>query len=256
MACMKCGGSMKKGGAAKVKKLKTMQTGGGIQKIVGMPGYNANTTTMQKGGILTPDGRFKSKKTRDISLSPYGNSTNVSRTKRNGDVVTNSINTSNGYAGTSADKIKTVTDKEGNVVSNKTKSITPKAADRKINRVSNNVGRNANDTWAYQKGGATKKSLTKAQNGGMPVRILKKINPAKIKYKDMDSGFTKTPKGPYKNMDPKFTKTPNKPYKNMDPGFSITPKINPGNKDVFKNAGPPPQPKGYKQMGGLIKRKK
>jgi len=50
MACMKCGGSMKKGGAAKVKKLKTMQTGGGIQKIVGMPGYNANTTTMQKGG--------------------------------------------------------------------------------------------------------------------------------------------------------------------------------------------------------------
>jgi hypothetical protein len=72
----------------------------------------------------------------------------------------------------------------------------------------------------------------------------------------MDPGFTKTPKGPYKNMDPKFTKTPNKPYKNMDPGFSITPKINPGNKDVFKNAGPPPQPKGYKQMGGLIKRKK
>jgi len=57
-------------------------------------------------------------------------------------------------------------------------------------------------------------------------------------------------------MDPGFTKTPNKPYKNMDPGFSITPKINPGNKDVFKNAGPPPKPKGYKQMGGLIKRKK
>ena len=141
MACMKCGGSMKKGGAAKVKKLKTMQKGGGIQKIVGMPGYNANTTTMQNGGAL-------------------------------------------------------------------------------------------------------------------PSRILKKVNPAKIKYKDMDPGFTKTPKGPYKNMDPKFTKTPNKPYKNMDPGFSITPKINPGNKDVFKNAGPPPQPKGYKQMGGLIKRKK
>ena len=152
MACMKCGGSMKKGGVAKVKKLKTMQKGGGIQKIVGMPGYNANTTTMQNGG-------------------------------------------------------------------------------------------------------ATKKSLPKAQNG-VSSRILKKFNPAKIKYKDMDPGFTITPKGPYKNMDPGFTKTPNKPYKNMDPGFSITPKINPGNKDVFKNAGPLPQPKGYKQMGGLIKRKK
>ena len=152
MACMKCGGTMKKGGAAKVKKLKTMQKGGGIQKIVGMPGYNANTTTMQKGG-------------------------------------------------------------------------------------------------------ATKKSLTKAQNGMvMPGRILKKMNPANLKYKDMDPGFTKTPKGPYKDMDPGFTKTPNKPYKNMDPGFSITPKINPGNKDVFKNAGPPPQPKGYKR-GGLTKRK-
>ena len=153
MACMKCGGSMKKGGAAKVKKLKTMQKGGGIQKIVGMPGYNANTTTMQKGG-------------------------------------------------------------------------------------------------------ATKKSLPKAQNGVIPKGWFEKINPAKIKYKDMDPGMTITPKGPYKNMDPKFTKTPNKPYKNMDPGISITPKINPGNKDVFKNAGPLPQPKGYKQMGGLIKRKK
>ena len=135
MACMKCGGTMKKGGAAKVKKLKTMQKGGGIQKIVGMPGYNANTTTMQKGGAL---GRIKMK--------------------------------------------------------------------------------------------------------------------PNLKYKDMDPGFTKTPKGPYKDMDPGFTKTPNKPYKNMDPGFSITPKINPGNKDVFKNAGPPPQPKGYKR-GGLTKRK-
>ena len=153
MACMKCGGSMKKGGAAKVKKLKTMQKGGGIQKIVGMPGYNANTTTMQKGG-------------------------------------------------------------------------------------------------------ATKKSLPKAQNGVIPKGWFEKINPAKIKYKDMDPGMTITPKGPYKNMDPKFTKTPNKPYKNMDPGMTITPKINPGNKDVFKNAGPLPQPKGYKQMGGLIKRKK
>lgn len=44
--CAKCGGSMKKGGATK-KMAK-----GGVQKIVGMPGYNATTypTTMKKGG--------------------------------------------------------------------------------------------------------------------------------------------------------------------------------------------------------------
>ena len=253
MACMKCGGSMKKGGVAKVKKLKTMQKGGGIQKIVGMPGYNANTTTMQKGGIFTPNGRLKSKKTRNVDTGFNPNSS-VSRTKRNGDVVTKSINTSQGFV-PSASKTKSITDQDGTVKSEKTKSIGWNNALRKINRVDKNAGRNENDTYTYQNGGATKKSLPKAQNG-VSSRILKKFNPAKIKYKDMDPGFTITPKGPYKNMDPKFTKTPNKPYKNMDPGFSITPKINPGNKDVFKNAGPLPQPKGYKQMGGLIKRKK
>lgn len=44
--CAKCGGSMKKGGATK-KMAK-----GGVQKIVGMPGYNATTNpiTMKKGG--------------------------------------------------------------------------------------------------------------------------------------------------------------------------------------------------------------
>ena len=245
MACMKCGGSMKKGGAAKVKKLKTMQKGGGIQKIVGMPGYNANTTTMQKGGILTPNGRLKSKKTRNVDTGFNPNSS-VSRTKRNGDVVTKSINTSQGFV-PSASKTKSITDQDGTVKSKKTKSIGWNNALRKINRVDKNAGRNENDTYTYQKGGITKSTS----------RFLKNVvNPAKIKYKDMDPGFTKTPKGPNKNMDPKFTKTPNKPYKNMDPGFSITPKINSGNKDVFKNAGPPPQPKGYKQMGGLIKRKK
>ena len=46
--CAKCGGSMKKGGATK-KMAK-----GGVQKIVGMPGYNATTypTTMKKGGAM------------------------------------------------------------------------------------------------------------------------------------------------------------------------------------------------------------
>ena len=113
---------------------------------------------MQKGGILTPHGRIKSKKTRDVSLSPYGNSSSVSRTKRNGDTVTRSVNTHNGYAGTIADKTKTVTNKDGKTVSKKTKDISEKSADRKINRVINNVGRNANDTWAYKKGGSTSKT--------------------------------------------------------------------------------------------------
>jgi hypothetical protein len=113
---------------------------------------------MQDGGILTPHGRLKSKKTRDVSLSPYGNSSSVSRTKRNGDTVTRSVNTNNGYAGTTADKTKTVTNKAGETVSKKTKNISAKSADRKINRVINNVGRNANDTWAYKKGGVASKT--------------------------------------------------------------------------------------------------
>jgi hypothetical protein len=130
----------KKGGSTKSK----MKTSGSVKK-------------MQDGGIFTPHGRLKSKKTRDISLSSSGNSTNVSRTKRNGDIVTKSINTSNGYGGTTADKTKTITNKAGETVSKKTKNISAKSADRKINRVSNNVGRNANDTWAYKKGGLVKK---------------------------------------------------------------------------------------------------
>jgi hypothetical protein len=43
---MKCGGTMQKGGT-----MNKMQKGGDVQKIVGMPGYNANTNTMQKGGV-------------------------------------------------------------------------------------------------------------------------------------------------------------------------------------------------------------
>jgi len=49
--CMSgCGGkmTMKKGG--KVSALKKRSTGGITQDIVGMPGYNANTSTMKKGG--------------------------------------------------------------------------------------------------------------------------------------------------------------------------------------------------------------
>ena len=44
--CAKCGGSMKKGGA--MKKMAK----GGVQKIVGMPGYNATLypTSFKKGG--------------------------------------------------------------------------------------------------------------------------------------------------------------------------------------------------------------
>jgi len=132
---------LKKGGSTKSK----MKTSVSVKK-------------MQDGGMFTPNGRLKSKKTRDISLSSYGNSTNVSRTKRNGDIVTKSINTSNGYGGTTADKTKTITNKVGETVSKKTKNISAKSADRKINRVSNNVGRNANDTWAYKKGGLVKKN--------------------------------------------------------------------------------------------------
>lgn len=139
---MRYGEEYKKGG--RVKK-PLMKKGGTVKK-------------MQDGGILTPNGRLKSKKTRDVSLSPYGNSTSVSRTKRNGDTVTRSVNTHNGYAGTTAEKTKTVTNKDGETVSKKTKNISEKSADRKINRVINNVGRNANDTWSYKKGGATSKT--------------------------------------------------------------------------------------------------
>ena len=41
--CMSCGGST---------KMKKMQKGGITQDIVGMPGYNARTDTMKKGGAV------------------------------------------------------------------------------------------------------------------------------------------------------------------------------------------------------------
>ena len=111
----------------------------------------------QDGGILTPQGRIKSNKTRNINLSSSGTQADVSRKKLNGNTVTKSVTTSRGYVPT-AEKTKTVTDKSGNVVSKKTKSIDYNKADRKTNRVINNVGRNANDTYAYKKGGSTKTS--------------------------------------------------------------------------------------------------
>jgi len=119
---------------------------------------------MQPGGIFTPQGRIKSNKTRNINLSRSGTQADVSRKKLNGNTVTKSVTTSRGYVPT-AEKTKTVTDKSGNVVSKKTKSIDYNKADRKTNRVINNVGRNANDTYSYKKGGATKKALPKAQKG-------------------------------------------------------------------------------------------
>ena len=70
--------------------------------------------------------------------------------------ATKTAQTTNGYAGPSARKVKTVVDKAGNTVSEKEKNISVKAADRKIKRVINNVGRNANDTYSYKKGGAVK----------------------------------------------------------------------------------------------------
>ena len=192
---MSCGGPTKKNkmavGGTTTKRIIKKSTGG----MYGIPQENLGTSgqygfgqkggtikKMQDGGIFTPHGRIKSKKTRDISLSSSGNSTNVSRTKRNGDIVTKSINTSNGYGGTTADKTKTITNKAGETVSNKTKNISAKSADRKINRVINNVGRNANDTWAYKKGGATKATKlaavappkNKVTRADVLTRILKK----------------------------------------------------------------------------------
>ena len=41
--CMSCGGAAKK-----------MKKGGITQDIVGMPGYNARTDTMKKGGVAKP----------------------------------------------------------------------------------------------------------------------------------------------------------------------------------------------------------
>ncbi len=110
------------------------------------------TKKMQKGGIFTPQGRIKSNKTRTVDIKSYGSDASTSRTKRNGDVVTKSINTSRGFA-PSASSTKTVTDKEGNKVSEKTSAMNYNRASKKTDRIANNVGRNENDSWAYKTGG-------------------------------------------------------------------------------------------------------
>jgi len=193
LGCASCGGTMKKmkaGGTTKSVSISkpgagvVKETKGDTNQKMGIYGIaqtgptgpnNSGIATMKKGGmvkkmqdgggILTPDGRIKSNKTRNLNLSGYGDTGSVSRNKRNGDVVTRTTQTSNGYAGPTATKTKTISNKEGDTISEKTKNISPKIADRKINRVINNVGRNANDTYNYKKGGAVKKPLMKAQSG-------------------------------------------------------------------------------------------
>jgi hypothetical protein len=132
----------KKGGTIKKTIKKTiMKKSGPVKK-------------MEDGGIFTPDGRLKSKKTRNVDTGFNPNSS-VSRTKRNGEVVTKSITTSQGFV-PSASKTKTITDKEGAIKSEKTKDIGWNSALRKINRVDKNAGRNKNDTYTYKTGGAAK----------------------------------------------------------------------------------------------------
>ena len=131
----------KRGG--RVKK-PLMKKGGAVKK------YN-------DGGILTPQGRLKSKKVRNVDLTGRQTTVDVSKTKRDGTTVTKSVNTSRGFAPT-ATKTKTVTDKSGNVVSKESKAMDYNKAVRKTKRVANNVGRNAKDTWAYKKGGVVAKT--------------------------------------------------------------------------------------------------
>lgn len=132
----------KKGGTVKKPMMKK---GGSVKKM------------QDGGGILTPDGRIKSNKTRNVNLSYRGNAASTSRTKRDGSTVKKLTQTTNGYAGPSARTVKKVIDKEGNTVSEKQKNISVNSADRKIKRVTNNVGRNMNDSFSYKRGGATKK---------------------------------------------------------------------------------------------------
>ena len=190
LGCASCGGTKKMAKGGTTKNVNISKPGAGVVKEtkgdtnqkMGIYGIaqtgptgpnNSGIATMKKGGmvkkmqdgggILTPEGRIKSNKTRNLDLSGYGNTGSVSRTKRNGDVVTKTAQTHNGYAGTRGTKTKTISNKEGDTISEKTKNISPKSADRKINRVINNVGRNANDTYNYKKGGAVKKTVTKSK---------------------------------------------------------------------------------------------
>jgi hypothetical protein len=112
-------------------------------------------------GILTPDNRLKSRRVRSADVSSYGSDASVTRTKLNGDKVTKSYKTENGFVPNSK-KTKTVTDKEGNVKSTETSPIDVNKAARKTNRIVNNIGRNKNDSWSVmKKGGAVKKAAVK-----------------------------------------------------------------------------------------------
>jgi len=136
--------------------------GGRVKKPMMQKGGSVKKKMQKGGGILTPAGRIKSKKVRNVDLTGRQTTVDVSKTKRDGTTVTKSVNTSRGFAPT-ATKTKTVTDKSGNVVSKESKAMDYNKAVRKTKRVANNVGRNAKDTWAYQKGGTMKKMKT----GGM-----------------------------------------------------------------------------------------
>jgi hypothetical protein len=152
---MKSGGAKKMQGGGmstgQVDRMNTNTTEGEIQKM-----KTGGTSKMKKyddGGILTPEGRLKSKKVRDVSIQRYGDSSStVSKTKKDGSTVTKKVTGTRGYVPT-ASMSKTVTDKEGNVVSNENKSIGYNKAVKKMGRVARNVGRNENDTWAYKTGG-------------------------------------------------------------------------------------------------------
>jgi hypothetical protein len=108
-------------------------------------------------GILTPNGRLKSRKVRSLNVDSSQSNASVTRTKLNGDKVTKNYNTSYGYVPVSS-YTKTVTGKDGAVKSESKTSISPKKAERKTDRITNNIGRNKNDSWSImKKGGSVKK---------------------------------------------------------------------------------------------------
>lgn len=152
-------------------KNSNFKKGGSMKKM-----QKGGTSKMKKyddGGILTPQGRLKSKKVRDVSIHRFGDSSaTVSKTKKDGSTVTKKVTGTRGYVPT-ASMSKTVTDKEGNVVSNENKSIGYNKAVRKMGRVARNVGRNENDTWAYKTGGMV--------NSNAKTQVIKKAGSKGVK---------------------------------------------------------------------------
>jgi len=111
-------------------------------------------------GILTPDGRLKSRRERSVTADRSESKASVTRTKLNGDKVTKNYNTSYGFVPSSS-YTKTVTGKDGTVKSESKTPIDVNKAERKTNRIINNVGRNKNDSWSMKKGGVVKKTVVK-----------------------------------------------------------------------------------------------